>query len=80
MSGPYLHISLFVYDQVQNGRYQRVDIMHQYVSPNGHLDGHWADAKEKYRGVMRDPDNINFVTVMREPRSHFIRYLLRAQF
>lgn len=73
-----LSISLSVHDQVKKKKSQRVDIMHYHISPRGHLRYKWADAQESYRGIMRDPDNINFITVMREPRSHFLRYLIPA--
>lgn len=55
---------------------QPVDIMHYHISNKGHFNGKWSDAHRHYRGVMRDPDRVNFITVMREPRSHFLRYLL----
>ena len=53
-----------------------VDIMHYHISPNGHFNGKWSEAHKYYRGIMRDPHSVNFITVMREPRSHFLRYLV----
>ena len=66
-------LTLSVGLQVKRGEFQRVDVMHYHISPNGHYDGAWSDAQESYRGIMRDPDMINFITVLREPRSHFLR-------
>ena len=72
--------ALSVDDQVQQGKLQRVDIMHYHISPKGHFQGNWPKARENYRRLMRHPDSINFITMMREPRSHFLRYkTLRAQ-
>ena len=65
-------------NQVHQGKFQRVDIMHYEISSMGHFNRPWADARKRYRGIMRDPDKINFLTVIREPRAHFIRYLLPA--
>eukprot|EP00904_Undaria_pinnatifida_P012659 jgi/Undpi1/8523/HiC_scaffold_25.g10990.m1 len=61
-------------DEVEEGSRERVDIMHYHISGNGHLSGSWSDAYDNYLRIMQDPDHINFVTVMREPRSHFISY------
>lgn len=51
-----------------------VDIMHYHISGHGKYQGNWSKAKRHYRDIMRDPDNINYVTVLRDPRSHLIRY------
>lgn len=48
--------------------------MHYHISGRGQYSGSWPDALNQYRQIMRDPDNINFVTVLREPRSHLLSY------
>lgn len=50
-----------------------VDIMHYHISAAGRYGGTWSGAERAYRDIMRDPNNINFVTVLRDPRSHLIR-------
>eukprot|EP00904_Undaria_pinnatifida_P009917 jgi/Undpi1/6055/HiC_scaffold_20.g08540.m1 len=52
----------------------RVDIMHYHIGTSFHLGYKWNAAAEQYKAIMRDPDNINFVTILREPRSHFLSY------
>ncbi|CAB1115715.1 unnamed protein product [Ectocarpus sp. CCAP 1310/34] len=56
----------------QNG--QRVDLMHYHISPRGQYMGTWNEAVTHYRVIMRNPDDINFITVLREPRSHLLSY------
>lgn len=74
------YVSLSVGDhQVQQGKSERVDIMHYHISNKGHLKGLWPGARENYRGIMREPDNVNLLTMMREPREHFIRYVPAAR-
>eukprot|EP00904_Undaria_pinnatifida_P012460 jgi/Undpi1/8344/HiC_scaffold_25.g10812.m2 len=58
--------------KIKKNKYERVDIMHYHISPRGQFNGKWSEAHEHYRGIMRDPDSVNFITVMREPRSHFL--------
>ncbi|CAM9406123.1 unnamed protein product, partial [Ectocarpus sp. 12 AP-2014] len=53
---------------------QRVDLMHYHITPNAQYEGTWKDAVTYYRTIMRNPDDINFVTVLREPRSHLLSY------
>eukprot|EP00752_Nemacystus_decipiens_P007990 g7138.t1 len=53
---------------------QLVDIMHYHITPKGQYRGTWDEAAKYYRGIMRHPDRINFVTVLREPRSHLLSY------
>lgn len=48
--------------------------MHYHIAPNGHYKGSWNNAVKYYRRIMRHPDHINFVTALREPRSHLLRY------
>eukprot|EP00904_Undaria_pinnatifida_P000826 jgi/Undpi1/10744/HiC_scaffold_29.g13192.m1 len=52
----------------------RVDIMHYHIGTSSRLGYAWDAVAEQYKTIMRDPDNINFVTVFREPRSHFLSY------
>lgn len=54
-----------------------MDIMHYHLNGNGKYgkyEGSWDEAVGYYREIMRHPDDINFVTVLREPRSHFLRF------
>lgn len=48
--------------------------MHYHITANGHYKGSWSNAVKYYRRIMRHPDQINFVTALREPRSHLLRY------
>lgn len=48
--------------------------MHYHVSPFGQYDGTWEEAENAYRGILRESEAVNFITVMREPRSHLLRY------
>lgn len=49
-----------------------VDIMVDHISPVGRYSSTWKEARGLYEDIMRLRD-INFVTVLREPRSHLIR-------
>ncbi|CAM9489149.1 unnamed protein product, partial [Scytosiphon promiscuus] len=51
-----------------------VDIMHYHISLNGQYRGTWKEAAGYYRDIMRYPNRINFVTLLREPRSHLLSY------
>lgn len=53
-----------------------MDVMHYEICGRGKFGGTWVEAENYYRDILRDPDNINFVTVLREPRSHLIRYTM----
>ncbi|CAM9393223.1 unnamed protein product, partial [Choristocarpus tenellus] len=53
---------------------RRVDLMHYHYAWNGYYKGTWAEAEESYAQIMTDPSRINFVTVLREPVSHFLSY------
>lgn len=52
----------------------RVDIMHYHIGTSNDLTSTWEVAEEYYRQIMRDPSSINFVTILREPREHFLSY------
>jgi len=52
----------------------RVDIMHYHVGTSSTLGHTWTAVAEQYKSIMRDPNNINFVTIFREPRAHFLSY------
>ncbi|CAM9411183.1 unnamed protein product, partial [Laminaria digitata] len=52
----------------------RVDVMHYHVGTSNSLGHKWNEAAAQYKTIMRDPDNINFVTIFREPRSRFLSY------
>ncbi|CAN0308363.1 unnamed protein product, partial [Ectocarpus sp. 4 AP-2014] len=49
-----------------------VDVMHYHISHSGEYTGTWPQAENYFRRIMRHPDSINFVTVLREPRSHLL--------
>ncbi|CAN0081990.1 unnamed protein product, partial [Ectocarpus sp. 6 AP-2014] len=51
---------------------ERVDVMHYHISHSGEYTGTWPQAENYFRRIMRHPDSINFVTVLREPRSHLL--------
>eukprot|EP00904_Undaria_pinnatifida_P012461 jgi/Undpi1/8345/HiC_scaffold_25.g10813.m1 len=63
----------YLVSAVEHGEAGRVDIMHYHITPKGQYLYPWSEARKNYRGIMRDPDHINFITIMREPRSHFLR-------
>ncbi len=52
----------------------RCDIMHYHLSAFGQYTGTWKNAEVAYRKILRDPEKVNFITVMREPRSHLLSY------
>eukprot|EP00903_Cladosiphon_okamuranus_P011858 g11139.t1 len=60
--------------QTEWGGKGRCDIMHYHISPFGQYDGTWEEAEQSYRKILRDSEPINFITVMREPRSHLLSY------
>ncbi|CAM9357794.1 unnamed protein product [Ectocarpus fasciculatus] len=49
-----------------------VDVMHYHISHSGEYKSTWPQAENYFRRIMRYPDSINFVTVLREPRSHLL--------
>lgn len=51
-----------------------VDIMHYHIGDAGPLAGTWDEAKGMYKQVLRDPENINYITIFREPREHLLSY------
>ena len=51
-----------------------VDIMHYHIGDAGPLIGTWDEAKDLYKKILRDPENINFFTIFREPREHLMSY------
>lgn len=53
---------------------KRVDIMHYHHAWNGFYKGSWADARQKYSRIMSSEAEVNFVTVLREPVSHYLSY------
>ena len=66
----YPSLGLQIVEQCQG----RVDIMHYHIGPSASLEMTWSVAAEHYKTIMRDPGNINFVTIFREPRSHFLSF------
>eukprot|EP00903_Cladosiphon_okamuranus_P019505 g17937.t1 len=52
----------------------RLDIMHYHIDTGMPEQKRWAEAKRQCGDVMRDPDNINFITVFREPRDRLLSF------
>lgn len=53
---------------------RRVDIMHYHHAWNGFYSGTWDEAKVKYSKIMSDQEDVNYVTVLREPVAHYLSY------
>ncbi|CBJ28709.1 Sulfotransferase [Ectocarpus siliculosus] len=53
---------------------ERVDVMHYHYTAYGSFDGRWAEAKAMYEKIMREGERINYITVVRSQRSHFLSY------
>ena len=60
--------------QILTERNGPVDIMHLHVARAWKLHTSWRVVAEQYKTIMRDPDHINFVTLFRDPRSHFLSF------
>ncbi|CAN0062198.1 unnamed protein product [Pylaiella littoralis] len=53
----------------------RFDIMHYHIdTTDTPKQEPWAKARELYKDVMRDPENINFITIFREPRDRLLSF------
>ena len=53
----------------------RVDVMHYHMGVGrNYVTPPWEVNDRLYRRIMRDPDHINYVTILREPREHLISY------
>ncbi|CAB1103767.1 ST [Ectocarpus sp. CCAP 1310/34] len=52
---------------------QRVDVMHYHVH-EGVWEGTWEDNTNMYQQIMQDAEPINYITVVRSPREHFLSY------
>lgn len=50
-----------------------MDIMHYHHSTFGQYDGTWEKAERDFRDILRDDKKVNFVTVVRDPRTHLLR-------
>ena len=54
----------------------RVDMIHYHIC--GPLAGlhnrDWEDIESGYKAIMRDPENINYMTIIREPREHLLSF------
>lgn len=48
--------------------------MHYHHAWNGFYSGTWEEAKTKYSQIMSDTEDVNYVTVLREPVSHYLSY------
>ncbi|CAM9307103.1 unnamed protein product [Ectocarpus sp. 4 AP-2014] len=53
---------------------KRVDIMHYHIDTDTPRQERWGSAKEHYRDVMRYPDDINFITILRDPRDRLLSF------
>lgn len=51
-----------------------LDIMHYHIDTPTPRQESWTLAKEHYKGVMRDPLHINFLTIFREPRDRLLSF------
>lgn len=51
-----------------------MDVMHYHMSVFGDFESTWRQAEMSYRQIMRKSDPVNFITVLREPRSHLLSY------
>ncbi|CAN0338893.1 unnamed protein product [Pylaiella littoralis] len=48
--------------------------MHYHHAWDGFYEGRWEEANAAYRKIMRNPSDVKFVTVVREPVSHYLSY------
>lgn len=48
--------------------------MHYHFTSSGDFRGHWEKAKVLYEQIMRDDERVNYLTVLRSPREHFLSY------
>ncbi|CAM9987608.1 unnamed protein product, partial [Choristocarpus tenellus] len=48
--------------------------MHYHSSWDGFYNGKWVQDKRYYGVIMKHPDAINYITVLREPKSHLLSY------
>lgn len=48
--------------------------MHYHIAWDGFYKGSWTEARTKYGRIMQDNADVNFVTVLREPVSHYLSY------
>eukprot|EP00752_Nemacystus_decipiens_P012934 g11447.t2 len=54
-------------------RGESVDVMHYHVN-EGRWEGKWEDGHDMYRQILQDTKPINYITVVRSPREHFLSY------
>lgn len=48
--------------------------MHYHIDTDTPRQLRWANAKGVYKDVMRDPEDINFITIFREPRERLLSF------
>lgn len=48
--------------------------MHYHMTVGEFYAAQWETIDKLYRTIMRDPDRINYVTLLRDPREHLISY------
>ncbi|CAM9665132.1 unnamed protein product [Ascophyllum nodosum] len=70
--GTFVDLDTAVKQVAQAGK--RVDIMHYHHAWNGFYSGTWEDARSKYARIMSDQNEVNYVTVLREPIGHYLSY------
>ncbi|CAM9861374.1 unnamed protein product [Pylaiella littoralis] len=53
---------------------ERVDVMHYHYTISGSFQRHWAEAASMYEKIMQENERINFITIVRNPRMHYLSY------
>lgn len=48
--------------------------MHYHFSGKGHFKGRWEEATGMYQRIMQQGEPINYITALRDQRSHFLSY------
>lgn len=65
---------MFVNEKILQENGGPVDIMHYHIGTSTRMTCKWKVAEEYYRRIMKDPDSINFFTILREPREHLMSF------
>lgn len=48
--------------------------MHYHYTISGSFQRHWAEAASMYEKIMQENERINFITIVRNPRMHYLSY------
>lgn len=70
----YTPTALGIEQTQRRGRQGRCDIMHYHISVFGQYKGTWPYMEQGYRRILRKPKEVNFITVLRDPRAHLLSY------